>query len=124
MTVYFFKVQCIQTREGANGSIEEHIKFLNTMHSTTNFTATISNVHIDYLDVTIFKGLKKWYSRHQYVYTKPCETSLFLNPTSYLSGFIKGELLRIVRNSINSKDAMEHSDIFTDKLNILKDQAT
>ena len=55
------------------------------------------------------------------MYTKSCETFMYLHPDSThppacLSGFIKGEFLRIIRNSSNAKDAQERSNLFSDKL--------
>lgn len=90
------------------------------MHPTIKFTATISNDYIDYLDITIFKGEGFKQSGildiKMYRPTKSYETFMYLHPESThpqhcLSGFIKGQFLRIVRNCSNAKDAQERSDL-------------
>jgi hypothetical protein len=55
------------------------------------------------------------------MYTKNCETFMYIMPTSThppatFSGFIKGEFLRIIRNSNNVEDSHARSNLFTEKL--------
>ena len=93
------------------------------MHPTIKFTATISKHQIDYLDITIFKGKRFEQSGILDIkmYTKDCETFMYIMPTSThppatFSGFIKGEFLRIIRNSNNVEDATTRPNLFTEKL--------
>lgn len=89
------------------------------MHPTIKFTATISDTTVDYLDITIFKGESGILDIK--IYTKPCETFMYITPTSThppatFLGFIKGEFLRIIRNSSNEHDYLERANLFTEKL--------
>jgi len=109
--------ECLIIFQGTEKELEENINLLNTMHETIKFTATISNNHVDYLDITIFKGerFKQSGILDIKMYTKECETFMYLmpdsaHPASTFSGFIKGEFLRIIRNSSNIKDANERAD--------------
>ena len=114
---------CLIIYQGTEEELKTDIAYLNSMHPTIKFTATISNTHIDYLDITIFKGnrFKESGILDIKMYTKNCETFMYLMPTSThppstFSGFIKGEFLRIIRNSSNIEDAFERSNLFTEKL--------
>ena len=98
---------CLILFQGTKQELEDHIKYLNTMHPTIKFTATISDDHMDYLDITVFKGkrFKESGILDIKMYTKSCETFMYLNPDSThppatFSGFIKGEFLRIVRKDM------------------------
>ena len=93
------------------------------MYPTIKFTATISNSQINYLDITVFKGTRFRESGILDIkmYTKECETFMYImpsstHPPSTFSGFIKGEFLRIIRNSSNEEDATERANLFTEKL--------
>lgn len=108
---------------GTKPELEELIKQLNKMHETIKFTATISDSEINYLDITIFKGkrFKESGILDIKIYVKECETFMYLNPTSThpqatFSGFIKGEFLRYARNCNNEKDFIQHSNLFSSKL--------
>ena len=123
LTYWRFLDDCLIIFSGTRTELEDHIKTLNTMHPTIKFTASISDTQIDYLDITIFKGdrFKETGILDVKIYTKPCETFMYITPTSThppatFSGFIKGEFLRIARNSNNEHDFIERSNLFSEKL--------
>ena len=78
-----FLDDCLIIFSGTTNELEDHIKTLNTMHPTIKFTASISDTQIDYLDITIFKGdrFKETGTLDVKIYTKPCETFMYITPT-------------------------------------------
>jgi len=95
-------------------SLEDFQNFLdvlNNSHPTIKFKATISEVSVDFLDVTVYKGpsFKKNGTLDTKVYFKSTDTHELLHKLSYhpkhtFSGLIKSQVLRFRRICTNDYD--------------------
>ena len=87
------------------------IRELNSQHPNIQLTGTISTSSVDFLDLTIFKG-PRFTSDHKIdikVYSKPNNQFLYVPFTSFNArphkiSFIRGELLRFMRNCSQVED--------------------
>ena len=79
---------CIIIFKGEKDELEKNIEYLNSMHPTIKFTATISNSQINYLDITVFKGTRleivaSWTSKCIQKNVKHSCTSCLPQPTHH-----------------------------------------
>jgi hypothetical protein len=109
--------------EGSMMQLEHFIARINTLHDTLTFTYVASHTEIQFLDLVIYKGNRFKASNILDIkcFTKPTETWCYLDRASSHSpsifpGFIRGELIRYVRNSNNPESYEEKKSIFTSKL--------
>lgn len=94
-----------------DGSKEEILNFLvisNNCHKHLKFTFVISQTSVDFLDTTVYKGLK-------FINCQKLDIKFFIKPTnnfqylhrnsahnaSVFKGFIKGQCIRYSRNTNN-----------------------
>ncbi|XP_072020417.1 uncharacterized protein [Amphiura filiformis] len=99
-----------------SGSVEQleiFVSKINDLHPSLKFTHVASENEIQFLDLTIYKGDRFQSSNILDIkcFTKPTETWGYLDRSSchnpsVFKGFIKGELIRLVRNSSDKKSLM------------------
>jgi len=108
---------------GSMAQLDSFITKINDLHPTLKFTHEASNHEIQFLDLTIYKG-ERFKSENILDiknFTKPTETWGYLQRNSchyppVFKGFIKGELIRLVRNSSDQDTYEQRKKIFTDSL--------
>ena len=111
-----------------NGNKQELIDFFelaNSHHKFLKFTYDISNAETTFLDVHLFKGRRFLNENILDLKThfKPTNTLLYLHRNSchirhVFSGFIKGEVIRYIRNTNNIDDLEQILSQL--KLNLIK----
>jgi hypothetical protein len=96
---------------GTTLELEKFMMMANQFHPTLKFTYECSTECVTFLDTEIYKGerFNKEGILDIRTHTKPTNTFQYLHrtschPNSVFKGFIKGELLRYVRNSSNKSD--------------------
>jgi hypothetical protein len=108
---------------GTMEQLEIFVSRINGLHPSLKFTYVASKTEIQFLDLTIYKGDRFRTSNILDIkcYTKSTETWCYLdrkschNPSTF-RGFIKGELIRLIRNSSDNKSYEDRKDIFFGKL--------
>ena len=98
-------------------SLEEIHRFFeiaNQTHPHLKFTYEISEESITFLDVTVYKG-QRFQSEHVLdiiTFIKPTETFQYLDrnsahPQTVFKGFIKGEIIRYIRNTSDQSNLLK-----------------
>lgn len=101
---YRYLDDIILISSGTREDLEDNIKDLNNLHPSLKFTADISDLGINFLDLHIYKGkhFPETGKLETRVFTKPCDTFQYIQPSSShppatFKGFIHAEFLRFVR---------------------------
>jgi hypothetical protein len=96
---------------GSITELEKYMTMANQFHPTLKFTYEYSTQGVTFLDTELYKGQR--FEEEGILdirtHTKPTNTFQYLHrtschPNSVFKGFIKGELLRYIRNSSNKTD--------------------
>ena len=97
--------------EHSKQEFEQFFNILNTHHPSIKLKHTLSDTHVDFLDVTIFKGpgFLKTGTLDTKVYFKPTDTHALLHRSSHhpqhtFRGIIKSQILRFHRICSNKMD--------------------
>ncbi|XP_072046899.1 uncharacterized protein [Amphiura filiformis] len=108
---------------GSQEQLEIFVSKINDLHPSLKFTHVASENEIQFLDLTIYKGVRFLSSNILDIkcFTKPTETWGYLDRSSchnpsVFKGFIKGELIRLIRNSSDKKSFEDRKSIFIEKL--------
>lgn len=110
--------------DGTNSQLTELFEVANSHHKYFKFTHEISEKEIIFLDLKIYKGSRFQCNKilDTKIYFKPTNTFLYLHRGSchnphVFSGFIKGEVIRYIRNTNNDNDLQHALSQF--KLNLM-----
>jgi hypothetical protein len=103
--------------------LNQNIISLNNLHPDLKFTAEISDIGINFLDIHIYKG-KNFHETGKLdtkIFTKPCDTFQYIQPSSThppatFKGFIHGEFLRFARITSEEEEFHQQCTIFKQKL--------
>ena len=103
--------------------IESFAEKANNFHSTTKFTAEMSETEITFLDTKVYKGVRfdKESILDVQTHYKPTETFQYTNfyschPPGVKKGFIKGEALRLLRTNFSQITFERNSRNFHNRL--------
>jgi len=111
---------------GDQDSLRDFVRYLNNAHPTIKFTYECSNTSVDFLDLTLYKGVR--FNRINKLDIKPFfkHTNKFqylmynsAHPRNTFGSLIKGELTRLLRAC---SDAHQYSLILTKMLTIFKER--
>jgi hypothetical protein len=105
---------------GSISELDSFMKMANEFHPTLKFTYEFSSQYVTFLDTEVYKGQR--FTKENILdirtHTKPTNTFQYLHrtsshPSSVFKGFIKGELLRYIRNSsdVSEFDKIKNSFI-------------
>ena len=99
---------------GTRGELDSFLERLNRAHHTLRFTWSISESHVEFLDLNIFKGPRFNDTNHLDLSTHFKKTNTFhylhyssSHPRSVFRGLVKGEAIRFLRSNT-------HAPTFTD----------
>jgi len=103
--------------------IEIFIEKANAYHPTIKFTAEVSEIETTFLDTTVYKGERFEKERILDVHThfKPTETFQYTHfnschPVGVKKGFVKGEVLRLLRTNSSKSTFEENIENFKTRL--------
>ena len=118
-----FRDDALLLYRGSEHEIHELFELANSCHKHLKFTYEISNSNITFLDTEIFKGKRFNLNGTLDIRThvKKTETFQYLDrksshPKGVFKGFIKGEILRNIRNTNNKDDLQVLVEAFKNRL--------
>jgi hypothetical protein len=114
-----YRDDCFLIFNGLRADLERFLTGCNNAHETLKFKYEISDTAIPFLDTTIFvtdegvlgsRVYRKAAYAFQYLHRQSC------HPPAVCRSFIKGELLRLARNSSSLTDFEDSSTLYRSKL--------
>ena len=113
---YIDDILCIWT--GTRSELDSFLDRLNKAHRTLRFTWSISDKHIEFLDLNLFKGERFNTTNHLDMTTHFKTTNSFQylhfsssHPRSVFKGLVKGEAIRFLRSNTDAHTFYINSEI-------------